>query len=54
MGLLISIIAVYLAYQLGWEVAHLTVAKECERLGAFYVGKKTYRCVAVEPKTDEQ
>lgn len=29
----------------GWIVAHATIAKECERLGGFYVGKKTYKCV---------
>lgn len=27
-----------------WEAAHSTVAKECEKLGAFYVGQKTYDC----------
>ena len=27
-----------------WEAAHSTVAKECDKLGAFYVGQKTYEC----------
>jgi hypothetical protein len=53
MGLLIGVIAVFIAYRLGWEAAHVTVAKECERLGSFFVGKKTYRCTAIEPKTGE-
>lgn len=27
-----------------WATAHTVVAKECERLGAFYVGAKVYDC----------
>ena len=27
-----------------WETAHHTVAKECDRLGAFYVGQTVYTC----------
>ena len=27
-----------------WDVAHITVTTECERLGAFYVGSKVYEC----------
>lgn len=27
-----------------WEVAHHTVAKECDKLGAFYVGTTVYKC----------
>ena len=27
-----------------WEVAHHTVAKECDKLGAFYVGQTVYKC----------
>lgn len=37
-----------LAYYVGWLRAHYTVAAECERLGGFYVGSKTFRCVKVE------
>ena len=28
----------------GWFVAHVTIATECERLGAFYVSDKTFIC----------
>lgn len=28
----------------GWVFAHATVATECERLRAFYVGDSTYIC----------
>lgn len=29
---------------LSWTHAHQTVATECQRLGSFYVGEKTYEC----------
>lgn len=29
----------------GWQYAHETVARECDRLGGFYVNQKTYICV---------
>lgn len=45
-GILLCL-AVLVAYRAGYEVAHITVANECERLGAFYVGSKTYRCVEI-------
>ncbi len=48
--LLTAIICAYLGYKSGWINAHLMVAKECERLGSFFVGKKVYKCVEV---TDE-
>lgn len=32
----------------GWIHAHLTVSRECKKLGAFYVGKTVYKCTAVE------
>ena len=31
----------------GWLWAHSTVATECERLGRFYVGTKTFECVKI-------
>lgn len=32
---------------IGWESAHQTVAKECQRLGSFYVGKTVFKCYEV-------
>ena len=29
----------------GWMIAHNTISVECDRLGAFYVGTKTFWCV---------
>jgi hypothetical protein len=31
----------------GWHRAHECVAKECERLGAFFVGNKTFKCTEI-------
>ena len=28
----------------GWLYAHQTIALECEKLGAFYVGAKVFAC----------
>lgn len=44
---------VWASYRLGWESAHQTVATECQRLGKFYVGRKTYHCMVIEDKADE-
>lgn len=46
--LFISLIFLLIGYRIGWECAHVTVAAECERLGAFFVGKTTYKCTAIE------
>lgn len=27
-----------------WSIAHTTVAHECDKLGAFYVGDQVYEC----------
>ena len=32
----------------GWLHAHYTVGKECERLGSFYVGSKTFGCLIMK------
>ncbi|WP_020227079.1 hypothetical protein [Acidovorax sp. MR-S7] len=36
--------AVFLGALLGWAAAHESVARECDRLGGFYVGAATYKC----------
>lgn len=43
-------ISLWIAFYGGWMFAHSTVAAECERLGSFYVGNKTYKCVEVGDK----
>jgi hypothetical protein len=42
--------AVLAAYQIGYIVAHMTVATECRRLGAFYVGKSIFKCIEIKDK----
>lgn len=42
------ILALVIGCAIGWGWARNTVAKECERLGSFYVGHKTYHCSRVE------
>lgn len=45
-GILVAIGAGFL----GWIIAHSEVARECERLGAFYVGGTVYQCQAKEQR----
>lgn len=47
--LLRSIFALCLGILIGWVSAHNTVAKECDRLGAFYVGDTVYKFRKEEP-----
>lgn len=46
------ILALIVGVAIGWVGAHQTVATECQKLGSFYVGKKVYRCTAVEDRND--
>ena len=34
----------FAGWTLGYVMAHNEVARECDRLGGFYVGLKTYSC----------
>lgn len=36
--------AVGLLLALGWTLSQKSVSSECQRLGAFYVGDKTFEC----------
>lgn len=42
------LVACIVSALVGWVYAHHVVAKECERLGGFYVGKKVFKCTEVE------
>jgi hypothetical protein len=42
------IIGALLGLFLGWTLAHATVARECRRVGGFYVGKATFKCIEVK------
>lgn len=53
MRLIVEIVLIYLAYKIGWTEAHVMVAKECERLGSFFVGKKVYHCNLIIEKEEK-
>ena len=38
---------------IGYQHGHHQVAAECERLGGFFVGKKIYKCHAIEDKPED-
>jgi hypothetical protein len=43
----VALICAWIGHTVGWRSAHITVAKECERLGKFFVGKTVYECTAI-------
>lgn len=40
---ILLMITLFIAYRLGYEVAHRVVAAECDRLGGFFVGDRTFK-----------
>jgi hypothetical protein len=44
LGFLLAALILSFCFGAGSVKAHREVATECERLGAFYVGDKTYKC----------
>ena len=36
-----------------WAIAHSEIARECEKLGAFYVGNKVFECKRKEGKSHD-
>ncbi|MBJ8477210.1 hypothetical protein [Acinetobacter bereziniae] len=36
-----------IAWALCHRYTHIMVASECERLGGFFVGSKTYKCILI-------
>jgi hypothetical protein len=49
--LLVALLALWVGHSWGWNHAHSTVARECERLGKFYVGDTVYRCTKIGKET---
>lgn len=41
---LVALVITAVGVLVGYAEAHSTVARECERLGAFYVGDKVFEC----------
>lgn len=40
--MIVFILGVFVGAAVGWIAAHHQIAAECERLGGFFVNKKTY------------
>lgn len=36
-----------IAWVLCHRYTHIMIASECEKLGGFFVGSKTYKCIAI-------
>lgn len=41
---LVAIVAALEGKSNGWKDAHIEVARECQRLGSFYVGDQIFTC----------
>lgn len=52
--LIIAIISFGLGELFGWVYAHRTVALECKKLGAFYVGDEVFYCTKVTRFEEEE
>lgn len=48
----LCILSMFFAFYIGYVVAHHEIASECKRLGGFYVGKETFKCVKVDTLRD--
>jgi len=42
-----SIVSLVVGMYAGWVCAHLAIADECKKLGAFYVRSEIFKCVKV-------
>ena len=51
---LIVCIAYFLGFCIGKQYAHDTIATECEKLGGFFVGNRTFKCISVSESSDTQ
>jgi hypothetical protein len=40
--------AVMLVLLTTWNISESSIGKDCERLGSFYIGHKTYKCELVK------
>lgn len=51
-GVLLIVLSFLFGHKVGYQNGHNTVAKECEKLGSFYVGDKTYICTDIKTKEE--
>lgn len=45
---LMLVVGLFIGYNMGYQKAHKTIATECQRLGSFYVGSKTFKCIEIK------
>jgi hypothetical protein len=50
----LAICTLLCGFVFGWVAAHDEVAKECDKLGKFYIGDTVYECKAVSKKDGEK
>lgn len=51
--LFLLLVGALIGYWLGWGHAHITVANERKKLGAFYVGKSVFHCTEAASHTKD-
>lgn len=47
MKAMLLVIGLILGIYIGWVQAHHTIARECRKLGSFYVGSSVFKCVEI-------
>lgn len=48
--ILYLLVGIIVGFWFGWRAGHITVANECEKLGAFYVDGVVYKCTVINKK----
>ena len=44
------LVGLFTGYRWGAQDTHVAIARECERLGGFYVGDKVFECKLKDPE----
>lgn len=53
-SVVLIIVSLWFGYGVGWQEAHITVSKECEKLESFYVGNKVFTCSYVKVEENKE
>lgn len=48
MKAMLLVIGLILGIYIGWVQAHHTIARECRKLGSFYVGSSVFKCLEIK------
>lgn len=49
---MLLVIGLVLGIWIGWIQAHHTIARECLKLGSFYVGNRVFKCIEIKKSLD--